>query len=212
MRTLKLLSVLALVVLAGLVVIPKEALAALNPSRILNLYVLNKLLVGNGTEANAITKVLAGPLAGTTIDFASTVSGRVFSSSIVVTGAVAGDVCVVGPPYAATNLKAKFGCYVDAADSVKVWFEPGDTAKAQVTFVTGTPSTVTATVTAGSICTCSSLGTTAAIAAAGCAWSVTSTTLTLTGPNSVTNAVVYDCAAAVDPASGLYFVRVTSQQ
>lgn len=185
------------------------ALAAFAPTRILNLYVLNKLLVGTGTEANSITKTLSG---SATVDFASTTTGVVLSSSITVTGARAGDPCFVGVPTAAAALKAEFGCYVDAADSVKVWFSPNNTVNDQVALSSGTPSTATATVPASSICTCTPVGATAAIAAAGCATGVSSTTLTLTGPNTVTTTMTYRCAAPVDPASGTYYVRVLSAQ
>lgn len=164
------------------------------------------------TRAHRVTRVLAGPITGTTIDFASTTTGVVLSASIPVVGARAGDPCVVGVPTAAAALNAKFGCYVDAADSVKVWFSPDNTVNAQIALVSGSPSTVTASVAASSICTCTPVGTTAAIAAAGCAASVTSTTLTLTGPNTVTTTMTYRCAAPVDPASGAYFVRVISNQ
>lgn len=62
-----------------------------------------------------------------------------------------------------------------------------------VALVSGTPSTATVTVTAGSKCICGANGGSAAIAAAGCAAGVSSTTLTLTGPNSVTTTVGYFC-------------------
>lgn len=144
-----------------------------------------------------------------TVDFTSAYSGVQLSSSIAVTGAVAGDMCKVGVPTAAAALKAKFGCYVDAADSVKVWFSPEDTLDAQLTLVSGSPSTVTTTVSASSICTCAPVGASAAIAAAGCATGVASTTLTVTGPNTVTTPVVVHCAAPVDPASGTFNVEIT---
>lgn len=159
-----------------------------------------------------ITRSLAGPVLGTTIDFTSTYSGVVLSSSIAVVGARAGDPCFVGVPTAAAALKAKFGCYVDAADSVKVWFSPEDTLDASLTLVSGTPSTVTTTVSASSVCLCAPVGATAVIAAAGCATGVSSTTLTVTGPNTVTTPVIVHCVAPVDPASGAYFVRVISNQ
>lgn len=57
----------------------------------------------------------------------------------------------------------------------------------------GTPSTCTATVTAGAKCQCTPVGTTAVIAAAGCAVSVSSTTLTATSGATLTNDVNYLC-------------------
>lgn len=56
-----------------------------------------------------------------------------------------------------------------------------------------TPSTCTATVTAGAICTCSNVGATALIAASGCATSLTTTTLTITGAAAATNVVNIIC-------------------
>lgn len=216
MRALKLLSVLALAAIAGLVFVPKEALAAFAPSRILNLYVLNKLLVGNGTEANAITEVLAGPAAGTTIDFTTLASGVQFSSAITVTGATVGDVCEVGAPAAASALKATFSCVVTATNEVKVIFEPKDTAKNTTTLVSASPSVATVGVPVASICNCTPVGADATIAGAGCATTVVLDAglgfLTMTGPDTVTTTMTYDCAAPVDPASGAYFVRVFSQQ
>lgn len=104
------LTVLAVLTLSTL------AFAAFAPTRILNLHVLNKLLIGNATEANAITETLS---ASATIDFASATTTCVDSSAITVTGALAGDACSVGTPAAATaNLS--FTCYVSASDAVKV--------------------------------------------------------------------------------------------
>ena len=177
-----------------------------------NILVKGPSLLGTTTTTNAVTRALAGPVAGTTIDFTSTYSGIVLSTSIAVVGAVAGDPCFVGVPTAAAALKAKFGCYVDATDSVKVWFSPENTVDAQLALASASPSTQTATVPASSICTVTALGTTAAIAAGGIAWSVTTTTATFTGPNTVTTAFAYHCVAPVDPASGAYFVRVISNQ
>lgn len=160
------------------------------------------IYVGTGTLA---ADRQASRLGGSaTIDFTSAASGVQFSSAITKTGAAVGDNCTVSAPAAASALNAKFSCVVTAADTVKVIFEPKDTVKAQVALVSGTPSTATATVAAGSICTCTPVGATAAIAAAGCATGVASTTLTLTGPNTVTTTMAYDCAAPVDPASGTY--------
>lgn len=108
MKKLAILVVLAL----GLV-----AFGATQYTRILNLNVTGKTLLGTTTETgNAITKSLGG---SATIDFASVTTTCVDSNAITVTGAVAGDVCLVGPPASATaNLS--FTCYVSAADSVKV--------------------------------------------------------------------------------------------
>lgn len=56
-----------------------------------------------------------------------------------------------------------------------------------------TPSVCTATVKAASVCVCSPVGATAAIAAGGCATGVSSTTLTITSAAGLTNVVKYWC-------------------
>lgn len=66
------------------------------------------------------------------------------------------------------------------------------TARGTCTLNGGTPSSCTATVRSGAVCTCSGSGTTAA-AAIGCATSVTSTTLTVTAANGLTSNVAYVC-------------------
>lgn len=72
--------------------------------------------------------------------------------------------------------------------------------KSNATTISGTctldgasPSVCTATVTAGTFCVCSPVGTSAAIAGNGCAVSLSSTTLTVTGPNAGNYAVNYHC-------------------
>lgn len=93
------------------------AFGATQYTRINNLQVLGRTLLGTGVETgNVITKSLGG---SATIDFASVTTTCTDSSGITVTGAVAGDACFVGAPAAATaNLS--FTCYVSAADTVKV--------------------------------------------------------------------------------------------
>ncbi len=56
-----------------------------------------------------------------------------------------------------------------------------------------TPAICTATVTAGSICTCSIVGATAAIAAKGCAVGISGTTLTITSAAAAGENVNYHC-------------------
>lgn len=62
-----------------------------------------------------------------------------------------------------------------------------------VALSSASPSTATATVEAGSVCVCWPIGTTAAIAAGGCAANVSSTTATFTGPNTVTTTIRWMC-------------------
>jgi hypothetical protein len=162
----------------------------------------------SGNTKNKIPYVLANTA---TIDFTSTTVGVLESSAITVTGALAGDRCVVSVPIAAGAQKAKFECYVSASNAVKVKFTPMDETMGQVALTSASPSTATATVSAGSICTCTPVGASATIAAAGCATGVSSTTLTLTGPNTVTTTMTYYCRAPVDPASGTFTVLVFGQ-
>lgn len=175
------------------------------------LYVSTVANAAPGTAGNKVTNVLGN---SATIDFSSASTGVALSSSITVTGAQAGDPCFVGVPTAAAALKAMYGCYVDAANSVKVWFAPRNTVHTSCTLVDGSSLSACAaqTVPASSVCTCTPVGATAAIAAGGCAVSVSSTTLTVTGPDNGNYDVDYDCAAPVDPASGTYYVRVISSQ
>lgn len=140
-----------------------------------------------------------------TIDFTAQSVGVQFSSAITKAGAAVGDICTVSAPAAASALLAKFSCVVTAADTVKVIFEPLSQQEGAFTLETGTPSeAVVAGITASSICTASFDGDTAAIAASGPAVSLTTTNLTITGPDSVTTPGNYRCAAPVDPASGSY--------
>lgn len=69
----------------------------------------------------------------------------------------------------------------------------GATPTGTCTLNGSSPSTCTSTVAAGSICTCSPVGTAANIAAGGCAVSLSSTTLTITSANGHTNVVNWHC-------------------
>ena len=109
---------IALVVILALSV---AALAATQFTRLLNVQVLGKTLLGTSTETNAVTHSYS---ASATIDFASVTITCEDSTGITVTGAVAGDACFVGAPTtisgAGTGLHSTFSCYVSAADTVKV--------------------------------------------------------------------------------------------
>lgn len=167
-----------------------------------------------GTEAPVAGNRLKRMLGNSgTVDFASTSVGRVESSGITVTGAKAGDPCFVGVPTAAGALAATYSCYVSATNTVKIVFTPLSQQRGVAQLDGGSPAQIDVTgITASSNCTCAPIGATAAIAAAGCAVSLTSTTLTITGPNTVGTNVNYDCVAPVDPASGTYYVRIVSSQ
>ena len=94
----------AIVVIGFLALFASLAFGATQFTRILNLNVAGKTMLGTTTEtANAITKSLGGSIA---FDFASVTITCEDSTGITVTGAVAGD--------------ASFSCYVSAADTVKV--------------------------------------------------------------------------------------------
>jgi len=161
-------------------------------------------------QANKVTRAYGK---SGTIDFTSTTVGRAESSGITVYGARTGDPCFVGVPAAAGALAAQYSCYVSAADTVKVVFAPLSQQQGTAQFDAGSPAQIDVTgITASSVCFCTPIGTTAAIAAGGCAASLSSTTLTMTGPNSASTVVSYRCTAPVDPASGTYYVRVLSGQ
>jgi hypothetical protein len=166
------------------------------------------LAIGTGSAA---ADRLGARLGGSaTVDFAAGYTGVIFSSAITKTGAAVGDICTVSAPAAASALNAKFSCVVTAANEVKVIFEPLSHQRGSATLVSGTPSqVVVASITASSVCTATPVGLTAAIATAGLAVSLTTTNLTITGPDSVTTVVNYECAAPVDPASGTYTFELT---
>lgn len=201
----------ALVCLA-LVTVPIAAYATGNtPIDFQDRWVKGGLWIGaSATAANKLTRTLG---ASATINFASTVVGKVDSSAITVTGAKVGDPCSVGVPVAAGAQPAQFTCYVSAADAAKVTFQPMDAISGTIALVSASPSTNTVTLPATDYtCSCAPIGGSAAIAAGGCAAAVSGTTLTVTGPNTVTTTVKYDCNQAVDPASGSFLVRITSSQ
>ena len=158
------------------------------------------------STANKVSRLLS---TSATIDFTSTLVGRVESTGITLTGARVGDACMVGENATAGALKADFSCYVSAADTVKIRFMPMDTVVGSGALVSGTPSTLAvAGITASSLCTCSNQ--TTQTNSVKCA--VATTTLTVTGPNSVTDTVTYHCDGPVDPASSVYYVYVRSSQ
>lgn len=105
----------------ALLVLSALAFGATQFTKILNLQVTGKSMLGSSTETNAITRTLSGSIA---FDFASVTITCEDSTGITVTGAVAGDACFVGPPTtvsgAGTGLHSSFTCYVSAADTVKV--------------------------------------------------------------------------------------------
>jgi len=179
--------------------------------RCLPRYLKGGAYIGSASVAETTHKLSESLSVAATIDFTSTSGGMAYSGSITVTGAALGDECVIAPPSAAAALLGKYGCYVTAADTVKAWFEPGSMINTSCTLGGESPSVCPAqTVVASSVCTCSNVGTSAAIAAAGCAVSLSSTTLTVTSANGATNVVNYSCRAPVDPASSSYEIRTFS--
>lgn len=167
--------------------------------------------IGSASTAETTHKLSESLSVAATIDFAASSGGVAYSSAITVTGAAVGDECVIAPTAAAAALLGTYGCVVTAANEVKAWFLPASQITTTCTLGGESPSVCPAqTVVASSICTCSNVGTSAAIAAAGCAVSLSSTTLTITSANGATNVVNYTCRAPVDPASGSYEVRTFS--
>lgn len=111
----KTLLILAVLTAAGL------AFGATQYTRMMNLSVLGKSMLGTTTETNAITRSLYGTI---TFDFASKTITCEDSTTVAVVGALVGDPCFVGMPAtltgAGTGLHGSYSCYVDVADSVKV--------------------------------------------------------------------------------------------
>lgn len=159
------------------------------------------------TQAHRLAKRLGG---STDYDFPATSVGIATSWAVTVTGAAVGDTCTVSAPAAASALAASFSCVVTAANEVKIIFTPKSQQRGAATLVSGTPSqVVVAGITASSVCTATPVGLTALIAGAGVAVSLTTTNLTITGPDTVTTVINYDCVAPVDPADGGYAFELT---
>lgn len=116
--------------------------------------------------------VVTSPDGGFTLGSTGAVTAPSTKSDVI----DAGTLMVVGD----TQLKGKFIC-------------GGTTLCGSAALSSASPSTTTVTVPTGASCACWPVGTTALIAAGGCAASVSSTTLTLTGPNSVTTTMRYMC-------------------
>ena len=174
-------------------------------------YLKGGTFIGSASTASTTNKLSESLSVAATIDFAASSGGMVLSSAITLAGAALGDTCEIGPPTAAAALLGKYGCRVTAADEVKAWFEPGSMISSTCTLGGESPSVCPAqTVVAASVCTCSPVGTTAAIAAAGCAVSLSSTTLTITSLNGGSHVVNYTCRAPIDPASSSYEIRTFS--
>ena len=86
-------------------------------SRIVNLQVLGKTLLGSTTETNAITKALAGSK-----DFSAADAGAnscITLTTVTVTGAALGDPCMVGTELASESLQPF--CRVTAADTASIY-------------------------------------------------------------------------------------------
>lgn len=106
--------------LFAVVLVLATVAAAAEISDILQLRIVSKLWVGarsTMTSANAITRVLS---ASSSIDFDGVTDSCEDSSAITVTGALAGDPCVLGSPATMPSATSWTMCYVSAADAVKV--------------------------------------------------------------------------------------------
>lgn len=140
-----------------------------------DVYVEGNLYV-RSPDAGSITITagsLTNPLA-TTISGAQTDTG---THSLVKTAVLDAGIALFNGE---TQFAGNFKCGSDAVCGT-------------VALTSGTPSTATATVRTGASCVCWPVGTTAAIAAGGCAASVSATTATFTGPNTVTTTVRWMC-------------------
>lgn len=87
-------------------------------------WVLPPSQAGQTTTANKTTRMLA---TSSVQDFAAQTITCVDSAGVTLTGAQAGDPCMVGAP---TTIAANtsFTCYVSAADTIKIRYCPAGTA------------------------------------------------------------------------------------
>lgn len=105
-----------------LLAVAAVAVGATQFTRILNLNVQGKTLMGNVAETHAINKAL---VADVDYDFPSATIVCNDSPAVTMTGAVVGAPCFVGigPRDGGTQVltaNSNFSCFVDAVDTVKV--------------------------------------------------------------------------------------------
>jgi len=114
-------------ILLGVVLLAGAVAAATQYTRILNLQVAGRSLLGTTTETgNVITKALGG---SASLDFAAAASrceDLPADAGITVVGASVGDPCFVGVPASVVTADAgaesQFSCYVSEANAVRVRF------------------------------------------------------------------------------------------
>lgn len=210
MKTNTVAAVMAALMLAGITYAATEKVEA-NGSAYPQVYKSGIYVHPTSVTNNTLNKVTRMLAASATIDFTVISTGIQDSSAITVLGAQAGDSCSVGLSTTVAALLADFSCYVNAAGQVKVRFMPKSFQEGVSGVLNGaSPSVVVvAGITASSRCTASVVGTAAGTAVQ---VSLTTTNLTLTGPNAASNTVNYSCMAPVDPASDTYRVYVRSNQ
>lgn len=141
-----------------------------------------KVVVGGNIEISSPDGGLSVSSTGAVTAPSLTAAGSNTFAGTTTFGTVKTDIVDAGSAMfnGQVQLKAPFFCGADAVCG-------------SVALSSGTPSTATKTVLAGSTCVCWPVGTTAAIAAGGCAANVSSTTATFTGPNTVTTTVFWMC-------------------
>jgi hypothetical protein len=138
--------------------------------------------------------ILPGSSSGVIIDGGVTIVGATTAAAVTATTVAASSTIStpagVDAGYALVNGDARVLGQLHLLSATHCG---ADNACGTVALSSGTPSTATKTVTSGSTCVCWPVGNTAAIAAGGCAASVSSTTATFTGPNTVTTTVAWFC-------------------
>lgn len=161
--------------------------------------------IGSGSNAFAVaTNGARIDFGAGASDYASSDGTTVtFAAPVTATRITAGTMSIVGSAgtdYIQDNANHTYISINEATGAVTIPFALIVTGKASVTSNAttctlngGSPSTCTATVTAGAVCQCTPVGTTAAIAAGGCAVSLSSTTLTATSANGLSNVVNILC-------------------
>lgn len=168
------------------------------------------VIIGGYNSRDGGQPILSVRTAGTEV-FAVSGAGVVTSSGNTNTGTlkvavldagvarINGQLQVVGPVVGSAQIgttagiDAGYGLINGAFRVLGPLLLPEGVSSGSCTLDGASPSVCTDTVTAGAICVCSPVGATAAIAAAGCAVGLSSTTLTVTSANGATNVVNWHC-------------------
>lgn len=160
----------------------------------------NATVAANGTSGIVLTTgggktlSLSNSTGNATITGAWNTSGNGAGGALFCSGT--GSIQITGDTHA--NRSSAAGVWGYCTTDQAWYFGNGTTAfdvkpGTTCTLNGASPSVCTAVVNTGAICNCNLIGTTAAVAAAGCATSLSGTTLTITSANALTNVVNINC-------------------